>query len=478
MEQTNEHQVTKKTNLSIIGIAGLAFCGVLVETSMNVTFPTLMRDFHQSLNAVQWVTTGYLLTVALTVVLAAFLQRRFKLHGLIVASSLAFITGGLLCALAPQLWMLLLGRLIQGISTGLAMPLLFFVIMQQIPFAMQGTYAGLGGMVIGLAPSLGPTYGGLVNQFINWRVIFWIVLPIGIIFGLIGIANIQQIDQPTTIHFQFLQYLLVAIGFICLEMGLNSVGTSGFGSPAFYGNVIVALAALIMFGYLTSHRKHPLVNTNVFADPIYLPCLLLYFMVQFIQIGMTFLLPNCAQLTLHQNSFVAGLMLLLGALISAVLLPLTGRLLDQSGIKKPLIFGALFTNLAVVLMYAFSSHLSMWSLTIFYAVYMVGFGFLFNNVMTYGLQHLKPQLVGDGNALFSTLQQYAGSIGTACVSTILAITAAQMPHQNTVVQTAMGTKYSYVLFIIGALIMDVLIVDIWKQIGKEKHSFELLDQDK
>lgn len=197
-------------------------------------------------------------------------------------------------------------------------------------------------MVIGLAPSLGPTYGGLVNQFINWRVIFWIVLPVGIIFGLIGIANIQQIDQPTTIHFQFLQYLLVAIGFICLEMGLNSVGTSGFGSPAFYGNVIVALAALIMFGYLTSHRKHPLVNTNVFADPIYLPCLLLYFMVQFIQIGMTFLLPNCAQLTLHQNSFVAGLMLLLGALISAVLLPLTGRLLDQSGIKKPLIFGALF----------------------------------------------------------------------------------------------------------------------------------------
>ena len=155
-----------------------------------------------------------------------------------------------------------------------------------------------------------------------------------------------------------------------------------------------------------------------------------------------------------------------------------GRLLDQSGIKKPLIFGALFTNLAVVLMYAFSSHLSMWSLTIFYAVYMVGFGFLFNNVMTYGLQHLKPQLVGDGNALFSTLQQYAGSIGTACVSTILAITAAQMPHQSTVVQTAMGTKYSYILFIIGALIMDVLIVDIWKQIGKEKHSFELLDQDK
>ena len=272
MEQTNEQRVSRKTNLSIIGTAGLAFCGVLVETSMNVTFPTLMRDFHQGLNAVQWVATGYLLTVALTVVLAAFLQRRFKLRSLIITSTLAFIVGGLLCALAPQLWVLLLGRLIQGISTGLAMPLLFFIIMQQVPFAMQGTYAGLGGMVIGLAPSLGPTYGGLVTQFINWRVIFWIVLPIGIIFGLIGIVNVQQLSKPTAIRFQLLQYLLVAIGFICLEMGLNNAGTSGFGSPAFYGNVLIALIALIAFGYLTSHREHPLVNTNVFADPIYLPC--------------------------------------------------------------------------------------------------------------------------------------------------------------------------------------------------------------
>lgn len=475
MDQMNAHQVNRKTKLSIIGIAGLAFCGVLVETSMNVTFPTLMRDFHQSLNAVQWVTTGYLLTVALTVVLAAFLQRRFKLRQLVIFSTLCFVIGGLLCAMAPQLWLLLLGRLIQGVSTGIAMPLLFFVIMQQIPFELQGTYAGLGGMVIGLAPSLGPTYGGLVTQFINWRVIFWIVLPIGIIFGLIGMANIQQLSKPIKIRFQLLQYILVAVGFICLEMGLDSVATKGFSSPAFYGNVIVAVIALVLFGRLTSHKEHPLVNTNVFKDHIYLPCLLLYFMVQFIQIGMTFLLPNCAQLTLHQNSFVSGMMLLLGALISAVLLPLTGRMLDQSGIKRPLIFGALFTNLAVVLMYAFSSQLSMWSLTIFYAVYMVGFGFLFNNVMTYGLQHLQPQLIGDGNALFSTLQQYAGSIGTAFVSTILALSAAKLPHQSTVVQTALGTKNAYVLFIIGALIMDILICMIWKQIGKEKHSFDLAD---
>lgn len=463
-------EVSRPVKLSIVGTAGLAFCGVLIETSMNVTFPTLMRDFHQSLNAVQWVTTGYLLTVALTVVLAAFLQRRFKLRGILLAATGTFIIGDLICALAPQLLILLIGRLIQAISTGLAMPLLFFIIMQQVPQKFQGTYVGLGGMVIGLAPSLGPTYGGLITQFINWRVIFWIVLPIGIVFGLLGIANVQQLSQPRKIKFQWLQYLLIAVVFICLEWSLSSLGDQGVTAPAFYVNLLIAIIALITFYRLTSQRPHPLVNTNVFKNRTYLPSLLIYFMVQFIQIGMTFLLPNCAQLTLHQNSFVSGLMLLLGALISAILLPLTGRLLDQSGIRLPLIGGVIFTNLAVILMYVFSNHLSMWSLTIFYAIYMVGFGCLFNNVMTYGLQHLAPQMVGDGNALFSTLQQYAGSLGTAVVSAILALTASHHLHASTAWQTALGTKNAYLLFIIGVLIIDCLVITLWRQDRQNRQS--------
>jgi MFS family permease len=148
VEDASKQTVSTRTKLSVLGTAGLAFCGVLVETSMNVTFPTLMKQFGTTLAAVQWVTTAYLLVVAATMVIAAFLEARFSFRTLAFWAGALFIVGDLVCALAPSLPLLLTGRVIQGISTGIAMPLLFGVIMQRIPFALQATYVGTGGMVV------------------------------------------------------------------------------------------------------------------------------------------------------------------------------------------------------------------------------------------------------------------------------------------------------------------------------------------
>lgn len=125
----NVSKVSSKTKYSIIGTAGLAFCGVLVETSMNVTFPTLMTQFHESLNNVQWVTTIYLLVVAITMTTTAFAQRRFSLRPLLTLAGLLFVLGILTSGLARSLPILLVGRVIQGVSTGLTMPLMFAIIM-------------------------------------------------------------------------------------------------------------------------------------------------------------------------------------------------------------------------------------------------------------------------------------------------------------------------------------------------------------
>ena len=125
----NVSKVSSKTKYSIIGTAGLAFCGVLVETSMNVTFPTLMTQFHESLNNVQWVTTIYLLVVAITMTTTAFAQRRFSLRSLLTLAGLLFVLGILTSGLARSLPILLVGRVIQGVSTGLTMPLMFAIIM-------------------------------------------------------------------------------------------------------------------------------------------------------------------------------------------------------------------------------------------------------------------------------------------------------------------------------------------------------------
>lgn len=121
---------------------------------MNVTFPTLMHQFHATLATVQWVTTAYLLAVAATMVITAFIQQRFHWRTIINVGGAGFVLGGLLCTVAPQLWLLLLGRIIQAIGTGLALPLVFAQIMTQVPFTAQGRFTGTAGMLIALALSL------------------------------------------------------------------------------------------------------------------------------------------------------------------------------------------------------------------------------------------------------------------------------------------------------------------------------------
>lgn len=154
--------VSTRTKLSIVGTAGLAFCGVLVETSMNVTFPTLMRSMHVSLDTVQWVATGYLLTVALLMITSAYLKQRFTNRQLFVTGASLFIVGALICALAPNFPILLLGRLVQAGCAGIAIPLMINVVVESVPRAKLGFYLGMTGLILMIAPASGPTFGGIM----------------------------------------------------------------------------------------------------------------------------------------------------------------------------------------------------------------------------------------------------------------------------------------------------------------------------
>lgn len=172
--------------LSIAAAAIMAFIGVLIETSMNVTFPTLIRQFNVDLSMVQWLTTGYLLVVSLIIVCSSYIKGRFKERNIFMTGVIFSIIGDLACALAPGFSVLLLGRLIQAIGTGIVLPLLFNIILERAPMEKRGVFMGLGGLIVSMAPALGPTFGGVVVNFVSWRYIFWIVLPLMIIGFVLG----------------------------------------------------------------------------------------------------------------------------------------------------------------------------------------------------------------------------------------------------------------------------------------------------
>lgn len=463
---SNSTQITTRTKAAIFGAAILAFCGILVETSMNVTFPTLMRQFNTSLETVQWVTTAYLLAVAATMVITAFIQARFHRQTIINVGGSAFVLGGLLCALAPSLWVLLLGRIIQAIGTGFALPLVFAQIMTQIPFESQGRFTGTAGMLIALAPSLGPTYGGLVTQLASWRLIFGITLPFGLIAWLVTAQAIQQPHAPQRLAFPGRQFILIVVALIGLLFGVNNFSSHGL-SLIYVGlPLLLAIVALIGFIMIAARASHPLINLTVFKQGDFTRALLIYFLIQFIQIGMTFLLPNFAQLVLGKNALVSGLMLLAGSLCAAIISPFAGKLMDRRGARLPFFIGSGFIVLATLGLALTARHLSIALIVGGFVIFQIGFACLFNNALTYGLQQLPPHLIGDGNALFNTLQQYAGSLGTTIMAVLMTFGATVLPHAASKLQTTVGTQIALWF----SLIVIVLVAGLALTVKRNKRS--------
>ncbi|MFC6254098.1 DHA2 family efflux MFS transporter permease subunit [Secundilactobacillus hailunensis] len=453
-----DQAIPKKTILAIIGAGLLAFCGVLTETSMNVTFPTLMKQFSLSMSVVQWLSTGYLLLVSLTMATSAFVQRRFKIRSIFVFAGVAFIVGSFVCGLAPNFIGLLIGRLIQAIATGYAIPLLFAIILQQIPVSRLGVFMGIGGMTVGVAPSLGPTYGGMNTFLFSWREIFWFILPVVVVAVLLGAFTIPQKMKTRRDAFDFLGLILLGISFFLIAEGFTEAGNYGWLSLQFWGFLIAGIVVIGLFVYHSFHSERDLLDLTIFKSPTFVLSIMAYFLIQLMNIGISYLLPNYSQLVFGANSLVAGSAILLGSLVSGIVQPMSGRLLDSHGAGYPIRFGITLIVISMVLFAIFGLHLTIPLIVFFYLIFGLGFGFSFGNTMTNGIKQVDGKLQQDANAAFNTSQQYAGSIGTAIMAAILTSSQHSNSHLSQAVLSARGGAHDFILLAVLAVTALILIL--------------------
>ncbi|KRM94368.1 hypothetical protein FC56_GL001322 [Lentilactobacillus senioris DSM 24302 = JCM 17472] len=418
MQNSSDKMATKDV-IAIVAAALMAFLGVLIETAMNVTFPTLTKQFNVPLATVQWVTTGYLLMVSIIIVCSAYIKGRFKERNIFITGVIFSIVGDLICALAPQFTILLLGRLIQAVGTGIVLPLLFNIILERAPMAKRGIFMGIGGLVVSLAPALGPTFGGIVVFFLSWRDIFWITLPLMIL----GLLLSFSIDQKTPLRkekFDWLRLIFLAIVFVSLTLAFNSVSALGWLNWQLALGLVITVIALWIFVVISNHSSRVLIDIKIFKNRVFDFALLAYIFIQVANIGINFVLPNYAQIADHDTSLTAGLILLPGSLISGLLNPVWGRMYDSLGAKKPIVTGNTVFFVAIVLFAAISMNMSPMMILGAYLLFAIGMTMSFANTMTYALTAVGRESEADANAWFNTLQQFGGSIGTAIASSFLA----------------------------------------------------------
>lgn len=456
--------VSKRTKLAIAAVGLLSFLGILVETSLNVAFPTLTREFSVPLGIMQWATSGYLLMVTIIMSTTGHLIKKYKAQSLFRIAVLFCITGVVLCAAATSFPMLMVGRLLQAVSTGLCTPLMFHIILSLIPQSKIGLYMGVGSMVTSFAPALGPTYGGFLTSFLSWRAIFLLTIPI--ILGIIwlGAKHIHLEAVGTNQRFDWMGVVLLAWAFVSLSIAFANAGTHGFYSLSFFGVLAIFIMGLIalFIHFRVSEKK--ILNFALLLRPIIGLRWLNFFILQFINIGISFVLPILAQDYLNTPPFMAGLILFPGSLLGAAIAPFAGRLLDRHGAFLPLTIANVSMFLGCWLFYFGTPVLSVGSMVFIYIFLRVGFNFGFGNTLSDASKQVTLEERADINSLFNTFQQYAGSFGTSVLSAV--ISSVQLQEGGSLAAlTAQGSRMDFVLLAVlaGVGLLTVFISQHFKR---------------
>ncbi|WP_307861991.1 MDR family MFS transporter [Nocardioides sp. SYSU D00065] len=399
-----------------------AFVVILNETIMSVALPDLMREFEVRATTAQWLTTAFLLTMAVVIPVTGFLLTRFSLRTVFVAAMTSFSIGTLVAALAPVFAVLVAGRVVQAVGTALMMPLLITTILNLVDEERRGRMMGTISIVISVAPAIGPTVSGLVLDSLSWRWMFWIVLPIALLSLALGARWVRNVTEPRRVPVDVVSVVLSALAFGGLIYGLSSIGESASGHtpmPVWVPLVIGGGALVAFIARQLQLGDRALLDLRAFTVRTFTVAVALVAVSMLALFGTLILLPLYLQNVLGLSVLDTGLVLLPGGLTMGLLAPVVGRLFDRVGPRPLVAPGAAIVSVALWGMTTFDLDTGRPIVVGLHVLMSVGLAFMFTPLLTSALGSLPPRLYSHGSAIVSTLQQVAGAAGTALFVTVM-----------------------------------------------------------
>jgi DHA2 family lincomycin resistance protein-like MFS transporter len=428
-----------------------AFVVILNETALNVALSRIMTDLAIDERTAQWLTTGFMLTMAVVIPITGWLMERLSTRTVFTLAMALFSLGTLVAALGWAFPSLLVGRIIQASGTAIMMPLLMTTVMELIPSGQRGRVMGTISLVISAAPAIGPTMSGVILQFLPWRFVFALVLPIALAILFVGMRQVPNLNEPVAVRLDALSIPLAAFGFGGLVYGLSQVGSANTtGMEIALGVGVVALGLFIWRQLVLQRSDSALLDLRTFAHPIFATAIGVMAIAMAVLFGTIIALPLILQQVLHAEPLFVGLLLLPGALLTGLLGPVVGRLYDRVGPRWLMVPGSLAVLASFGLFTQVAVSTPWWELLIAHLLMSLGLALMFTPLFTISLGSLPPHLYGHGSATVGTVQQVAGAAGTALFVTVMSTVAAQQPLGTGAEQAlAAGARVSFLT--VGAI---------------------------
>lgn len=438
------------------------FVVFLNETIIGVAIPKLMIALEIEESTAQWLSTAFMLTMAVVIPTTGFLMQRLNTRTVFILAMSLFSLGTAIAAIAPGFEILLAGRIVQASGTAIMMPLLMTTVMTLVPPHERGKTMGNISIVMSVAPALGPAIGGFIVQYLEWRFIFILVLPIAIAALVLGAARVQNVTEPRKVPLDSLSVILSAFAFGGLIFGLSSLGESAAGNavlapwiPLTVGGV--ALAAFILRQIQLQRGERAFLDLRTFTSRGFTLSIVLMVIMMGSLFGTIIILPIYTQDVLGLDPVLSGLILVPGSLMMGLAGPFIGRLYDKVG-PRPLIVPGAFVVSSALWSMTFYGEGTPWGLVLaLHIVLCVGLALMFTPLFTTSLGSLKPHLYSHGSATIGTVQQLAGAAGTALFIALLTIGKVTAAENGAGDVTALANGI-HTAFMAGAIISLFAIV--------------------
>ncbi len=438
-----------------------AFVAILNETTMSMAIPHLIDDLKITPLAAQWVTSAFMLTMAVVIPTTGFLLQRFTTRQMFLGALALFSVGTLIAALAPGFTVLLIARVVQASGTAIMMPLLMTTLMNLVPSASRGRMMGRVSIVISLAPAIGPTLSGFLLDHFSWRAIFVVVLPIALVAMLIGWRFLTNVGERTNAPLDVLSIVLSAFGFGGLVFGLSQIGAlaggGGTAAPLVISLIVgvVGLVAFLWRQVILQRKDDALLDLRVFASRDFTLSMVQMFLLSLAFFGTLTVIPLFLQKALGLETTEAGLVLLPGALAMGLLGPVIGRIYDSRGTKVLLIPGSILTAASLWFYTTLATTTPVWIVLVAQTLLSIGLALSFTPLFTASLASLKPKFYSYGSAVIGTVQQVAGAAGIAVMIAVFTLIVNANGGTEVPDAVAAGSRST---FVIGAVIATVTIL--------------------
>lgn len=399
---------------------------VLNETIMVVALPRVMDDLLITAGVGQWLTTAYMITMAVFIPISAFILQRLSTRAAFVLELGLFSIGTLVAGIAPEFWTLLAGRILQATGAAMSGPLLMSTVLRLSPVSRRGRMLGTVSIVISVAPAIGPVVSGVVLQFLPWRSIFLIELPVAVAVLILGWLRLTNVGNNQRARADLLSLALTLPAFGLLVFGLNQLGESQslIGPVSSVLALLAGIASLACFAARQVRLERigePILDFRVLRHPAYRSSVVVLLLAMTVNFGILLTASLYFQHIRGLTPFETGLVMLGGGVFSGIMGQVSGRLCERFAPRSLMIVGTAILAAATGSFAFADTGTPLWLLALMYAALMGGgMGMIATPALVNATGPLEPTMYSHGIAFISTFQQVAGAAGGALLISIAA----------------------------------------------------------